>query len=187
MNTFKNAVQTIIFLSVLFSALLSLSPVFFWTWAPSSSTRSGQPIIFILQGRGEVSSSPLQLYKCGDQYSSWSVLLPLPFLSALIHPCENRLAITDAFSSWQVTDILCLQGQSARHPFLIDITRTTTWRSPRQLHTFLHTWAGHGTEPVGIPGVQSTNYWLTGNSPDQTNQSVNYKGSYLDPGGLGAV
>lgn len=71
--------------------------------------------------------------------------------------------------------------------FLIDITRTTTWRSPRELHTWLHTWAGHGMEPVGIPGVQSTNYWLTGNSPDQANQSVNYKGSYLDPGGLGAV
>lgn len=138
MNTLKNTVQTIIFLFVFLSALLSHSPVFSWTWDTSyfPQLHEVRPANYF-HSSGErwgvlFPSSTLQVWGSIVLLISTSAA---PFLVSIEPPlwkqtCHNLRV-------WlyrQVTDILCLPGQNTQHPSFTDITKTIWLIATRPIH-----------------------------------------------------
>lgn len=78
------------------------------TWAAL-----GQPIIFILRGRCEVSPSPLPVWA-----RSIVLLIRTPAASSREPPLWTQTCLNGCV----VTHVVCSRGQSTRHPFWIDIT-----------------------------------------------------------------
>lgn len=170
MNTFKNLVQSIIFLSIFYSAFLSLSPVFIWTWAKSSF-----PQLHKVRQANYFHSS-------GER---WGVLLPSSTLQVqgsvvlLIQTSAASFLVSTKPPLWNQTCYnRCVRLVAGYRHSLFTRTKYMTpifdWHYNNNMDELLMVTLGsymNGTR-------QGTR---------RKNQSVNYKGSYLDPGGLGAV